>query len=77
MSRLVDPHFEEIYTLSKDLKGNCLDENNEQLNLDLDSMVRNFRMMQKYVGDLKLGIETYDSKTGTKANGFRSIIRQT
>ena len=25
MSRLADPHFEDIYTLSKDIKENCLD----------------------------------------------------
>ena len=75
MSRLADPHFDDIYTLSKDIKENCLDESNEPLDADLESMVANFRVMQKYVADLKIGIEAYDSKTGTKANGYRSIIR--
>ena len=75
MSRLADPHFDDIYTLSKDIKENCLDGSNEPLDADLESMVANFRVMQKYVADLKIGIEAYDSKTGTKANGYRSIIR--
>ena len=75
MSRLADPHFDDIYTLSRDIKENCLDESNEPLDADLESMVANFRVMQKYVADLKIGIEAYDSKTGTKANGYRSIIR--
>merc|ERR1712117_978121 len=38
-------------------------------------MVNYFRELQKLVGQLKEGIANYDSKTGTKANGYRSLIR--
>ena len=75
MSRLADPHFEEIFTLYKDIKTNFLDDRDEIDKVDLEPMLSHFRTLQSLIETLKENIETYDSKTGTKANGYRSIIR--
>ena len=75
MSRLADPHFEEIFTLYKDIKTNFLDNRDEIDRVDLEPMLGHFRTLQSLINTLKVDIESYDSKTGTKANGYRSIIR--
>ena len=74
MSRLADPVFEEVYSLHKDINENCL-ENDIKLQTELEPLVRNFQALQKITISLKINIESYDSKTGTKANGYRSLIR--
>ena len=74
MSRLADPVFEEVYTLHQDIADNCL-ENEIKLGTDLETLVTNFQALQKITVSLKIDVESYDSKTGTKANGYRSLIR--
>ena len=74
MSRLADPVFEEIYSLYRDINQNCI-QNGSKIQTDLEPLVENFRTLQKLTNSLKKNVETYDSKTGTKANGYRSLIR--
>ena len=74
MSRLADPVFEEIYILSKDINENCR-QNDPKLKTDLEPLIENFQALQKLTDSLKIDVERYDSKTGTKANGYRSLIR--
>ena len=75
MSRLADPAFEDIYCLSKDIKESCLELVDQSLETDLEPLVNHVRVLQKLVGKIKINIECYDSKTGTKANGYRSLTR--
>ena len=81
MSRLSDPHFDDIYSMSKDIKENRQDESItwanswSSLEADLDKMLDNFRVIQNFTITIKTNIESFDSRTGTKANGYRSIIR--
>ena len=74
MSRLADPVFDELYSLHKDINENCI-ENDIKLQTELEPLVRNFQALQNITISLKIDIESYDSKTGTKANGYRSLIR--
>lgn len=66
--------FEEIYSLYRDINQNCI-QNGSKIQTDLEPLVENFRTLQKLTNSLKKNVETYDSKTGTKANGYRSLIR--
>jgi len=75
MSRLADPHYDDIYSLSKDIKEHCLEGDDLDLESSLEPMLSHFRELQKLTGKLKINIDKYDSKTGTKANGYRSMIR--
>ena len=75
MSRLADPHYDDIYSLSKDIKEHCLEGDDLDLESSLEPMLSHFRELQKLTGKLKIDIDKYDSKTGTKANGYRSMIR--
>ena len=75
MSRLADPAFDDIYCLSKDIKENCLEDLDEVLETELEPLVNHVRALQKLISKIKINIESYDSKTGTKANGYRSLTR--
>ena len=74
MSRLADPVFEEVYSLHKDIHESCIGIDSK-LQADLEPLVKNFQALQKITVSLKIDIDSYDSKTGTKANGYRSLIR--
>ena len=74
MSRLADPHFEEIYTICNDITENSC-EDDPLLESDVESMVSKFKMLQVLTNKISVEISQYDSKTGTKANGYRSLIR--
>ena len=74
MSRLADPVFDEVYSLYKDINENCI-EDDPKLQADLEPLMKNFQALQKITISLKINIDSYDSKTGTKANGYRSLIR--
>ena len=74
MSRLADPHFAEVYTICKDITENFCDDD-PLLESDVESMVTGFKMLETLTNKISTNIAQYDSKTGTKANGFRSLIR--
>merc|ERR1711874_882724 len=74
MSRLADPVFEEIYSLYRDINQNCI-QNGSKIQTYLEPLVENFRTLQKLTNSLKKNVDSYDSKTGTKASGYRSLIR--
>ena len=74
MSRLADPHFEEIYAICNDITENSC-EDDPLLESDVESMVSKFQMLQVLTNKISVEISQYDSKTGTKANGYRSLIR--
>ena len=74
MSSLDDPHFAEVYTICKDITENFFDAD-PLLENDMESMMKGFMMLKALTIKISLNVAQYDSKTGTKANGFRSLSR--
>ena len=74
MSSLDDPHFTEVYTICKAITENFCDDN-PLLESDMESMMTGFMMLEALTIKISMNVAQYDSKTGTKANGFRSLLR--
>jgi len=73
MSLLVDPKFAEVYNICKDVIDNSCDDD-PLLESAVETMVTTFKTLEKLTNIIGKNVADYDSKTGTKANGYRSLI---
>jgi len=73
MSLLADPNFVEVFTICKDVIGSSC-ANDHLLESVVETMVSRFKTLETLTNNINKNIACYDSKTGTKANGFRSLI---
>jgi len=75
MSRLADPQYDDLYSLSSVVV--TAGEDDTPLTGDLETLVTRFKVMQETTNKISCNVHKYDSKTGAKANGFRSLLRVT
>ena len=74
MSSQDDTCFVEVYTICKDIIGNSCN-GDPLLQSAVETMVTRFKMLLIMTDKINKNVAHYDSKTGVKANGFRSLVK--